>query len=433
MKLTLLPTPPDLISGLPEELSLAILDYLELRPCLIRVSHLSKHWRTLANSHSTFWQDINASEAKWDASAVFLLRLAVAQLQSSQNLGIRVKLDIKGVHGWQTVGTSLVKHDENIFGSGSVEDEDDVTNFCTVLIQNLHRISSLFIAAPHVVHVRLAQRLLFTTPASHLETLELSARRHSEDNPLFIFPWSSITVMPRLRSLRLQRIDTTPISAGEFSLNSPHSELQELSLRRSSRNATAQGSGLDELLESFPKLHTIQLFNIAASSIASRAYVGSRLARFSGITLPGEFIVQLDVARLSQVRHLRIDYPSVPTIQLVLEHFLSSQSVFSDDGTDVIALEIEIYGQTEGIVGWSGCPLCFTELVPNGRRRDFDIRSYVWLPNISAFKSIAYRVTRLAVPIRDWPELSQREGPHILPDNTLIAACFPYTIFHSEI
>jgi len=29
--------------------------------------------------------------------------------------------------------------------------------------------------------------------------------------------------------------------------------------------------------------------------------------------------------------------------------------------------------------------------------------------------------------------VAQREGPHILPDNTLIAACFPYTIFHSEI
>jgi len=29
--------------------------------------------------------------------------------------------------------------------------------------------------------------------------------------------------------------------------------------------------------------------------------------------------------------------------------------------------------------------------------------------------------------------LTQREGPHILPDNTLIAACFPYIISHSKI
>ena len=31
------------------------------------------------------------------------------------------------------------------------------------------------------------------------------------------------------------------------------------------------------------------------------------------------------------------------------------------------------------------------------------------------------------------PSLAQREGPHILPDNTLIAVCFPYNISHSKI
>jgi len=406
MELTLPPTPTDFISGLPEELSFAILDHFELRPCLVRVSHLSKHWRTLAHSHSTFWQDINVHDSNYDAPNLFLLSLAVAQLQSSQNLGIRVKLDIKGVRGWQTVDTSPVKHIENLPGSGNIEDEDSITYFCTVLIQNLHRISSLFIGAPHVAHVTLAQRLLFATPAPHLETLELYAFSRREDKEKFIFRWSAITFMPRLRSLRLQRINAAPISTDKAFLLSPHNELQDLVLRRLSRNAAAPGSSLNELLEQFPKLHTIQLFNISTPSINSPDQVGSRLASFRNISLPDEFIVQLGVARLLQVQHLRVNYPSVPTIQLVLEHFFSSRPADSGDGNDSLSLPpLEIDGRTEGIAGWSGCPLCFTELAPNGRRRDFDIKSYVWLPDISAFKSLAHRVTRLAIPIRDWPEL----------------------------
>jgi len=393
----------DRISDLPEELSLAILDHLVLRPYLIRASHLSRHWRMLAYSHPTFWRNVDISDKDQNASASSILGLAIAQLQSSQIPRIRVNINIAAVRGWHNVSISFRAHAEKRASSGSTDSADIITEFCSILIQNLHRISLLLIAAPHVVLVTLAHHSLFATAAPQLEALTLSVLNRSEDIHLFLFHWSFITLMPKLRSLRLRGVDTVPIFISKGSLIYPHNEVQEILLQQPSCKASVPGSGLDELLERFPKLHTIQLFNISTTSITTRTQMSSQLARFRCITLPGTLMAQLDITQLSQVPYLRVDHPT-RVMQLVLEHLLDTRSAGSSSGMDLPTLPpLSIDLQTHG-TDWADCPLRVIELVPNGRRREFDINNSIFPPGIAAFHSLALRVTRLAVPMIELDE-----------------------------
>lgn len=394
----------DLISCLPGELASGVLDYLELRPCLVHISHLSTHWRTLVRNHPTFWRDVKVHVTDINVHSPSAYTLAVAQLQSSQNVGIVVKLDIKGAHRWYSLDNSATRHTRKPHEFGRIYQADIIVKFCSVLTQNLHRISSLSIFARQIMLLTMTHYSLFTTPAPQLEQLELKAYRGITENNRFTFRWSSVTLMPQLRSLRVHDIDEYPISIGDSALLSPHLGIHKLLLQRPARNLEGPGSTVDQLLERFPHLHTIGLLNMSTSCITAMVPLSLRLALFESITLSDELVVQLNIAQLSQVLHLRVNSASDLAIQQVLEHFLVTQHSVLSNGSGVVGLPpLAIEGQTVRDADWRRCPHRFTELALKGRRREFDVE-YTWFPDIAVFHTLAPRVTRLAVQIQNWLE-----------------------------
>jgi len=388
--------------NLPDELILKTLDHLELRPSLIRVSHVSQRWRALAISHPTFWKSITVCNTGGEEPKLSAYSLALAQLQSSQNPGIEVRLDVRpGQQTW-----------DDPWATGCLDDElpkkgDLLLDLCLTIVQHLPRISSLCLAATHRVLTLMSDHSMFINLSPYLEQLELSVSPHDEGDPPFIFHWSSVKLMPRLRSLCLRRIDTVSISDSEFGLPLPYSYegLQELVWRRSSSHTAIRGPVVDELLQRFPSLHTLQLLKVPRDLIPAPERLMARLAALRNLALSDGFMRLLDIARLSQVPRLRVRGASLSTIDKILEHFLNDQpptSKGNETSTSAPSLEIDLRSSGHG---WDGCPLSFMELVPGGRRRDFEIVASTWMPHVPAMPKIAQRVTKLSVRINDWLEL----------------------------
>jgi len=391
--------PMDSTLQLPGELAAVILDYLDLRPTFIHVSHVSRRWRALAHSHPTFWRNIVLKEPTDSRQALY--SLAEAQLRSSTVAGVLVQVDIR--HGWSFRQDS--DHDDS-------DDSDEagkirrgismgiLIDFCSALVQHLPRISSLVVHAVQTVLTSFDDHRLFNTPAPLLERLELSAQSGGSNDVELVFPWAYLALMPLLRVLRLQCIDANPTPGELVSPPLPHTSLEELLWRLPAHSGATSELDLEELLRQFPNLQTLELFPVPDSADNMDPVVNSRLTFFRCIALPGSLLQRMGVVpRLARVQRLQVTDPSMSTIQDILEHFLDSGSESSPP-----SLEIDL--GSAGSDGFTNCqPLSFAELIPDGRRRDLDIVRYTWMPNVPAMESIAHRVTRLAVSILDGPEM----------------------------
>ena len=283
--------PTDFNFNIPNEIILKVLDYLELRPSLIWASHVSQHWRALARSHPTFWKTISVGSIGTDNLKPSKCSLAVAQLQSSQNPEIEMRLE---------VGAKQPTRRDDLGSNNTTADEFISFELYSTLIQHISRISSLCLVVPHAVLTMLASRSLFMTLSPYLEQLELSASPHDQDSRRFIFQWSSITLMPRLRSLCLRHVEAALISAGKYALLLPHNGLQkEIIWRAPWPRAADQAPVLTELLERSPNLQTVHLVEVPQPLATAPEALMDRLAAMEILTFSDEFVQQIDVMRLS--------------------------------------------------------------------------------------------------------------------------------------
>ncbi|KZW02283.1 hypothetical protein EXIGLDRAFT_760118 [Exidia glandulosa HHB12029] len=111
----------DSTSVLPPELLHAIFDHLGFSD-VIRVSHVSQHWRVLARQHPTYWRRVVLHEAEDCPLDYIAVDRAIAQLSCSSASPIEVDI----VRWFPTSGTAA--------------QPDDVL---PVLVENFHRVGSL--------------------------------------------------------------------------------------------------------------------------------------------------------------------------------------------------------------------------------------------------------------------------------------------------